>query len=92
MEITRPPADSQIRALYLDRTGTHLLINLQHPNGFDTHYLHSSWKSTRGLARMKGVSVSAVGWMVMAPPQRERGKEAIDLRYVDDPEAALTTR
>lgn len=84
-EITRPPTDSRIQSLFLDHSAAHLLINLQHPNGFETHYVHESWRSSRPLVRMRGVSICAVGWRWSAPPEREKGKPSVDLRVREDP-------
>ncbi|GMH42479.1 hypothetical protein BSKO_10398 [Bryopsis sp. KO-2023] len=92
VELARPATDSRVQDIFLDPSSYHVLVNLQHPNGFDTHYIHSHWRASRPLVRMKGVSVCAVGWRPSAPPEREKGKDARDYRLVDDVQAEHTTR
>jgi vacuolar protein sorting-associated protein 18 len=59
IEVNRSPG--QIRRLFLDPTGNHLIISTLEEN----LYLHRSWKGTkkpRALSKTKGVFIDSVGW------------------------------
>eukprot|EP00656_Telonema_subtile_P011843 TRINITY_DN15907_c0_g4_i2.p1 TRINITY_DN15907_c0_g4~~TRINITY_DN15907_c0_g4_i2.p1 ORF type:complete len:1063 (-),score=256.58 TRINITY_DN15907_c0_g4_i2:63-3251(-) len=58
VEISRRPEDS-IYDIFLDPSGSHLLISFSHG---ETYYLHSSASKPRPLSKLKGFMVSAVAW------------------------------
>eukprot|EP00879_Flechtneria_rotunda_P019362 GHRR01020334.1.p1 GENE.GHRR01020334.1~~GHRR01020334.1.p1 ORF type:complete len:907 (+),score=281.55 GHRR01020334.1:278-2998(+) len=60
-ELVRQP-DSKVKALYLDPSGTHTLVYIKSSNSYEVQYLHGSWNKARPLAKLKGLSVTAVGW------------------------------
>jgi len=52
----------QIHKLFLDPTGTHLIISMENEENF---YIHSRWKKPvkpKALSKMKGVLVESVAW------------------------------
>lgn len=58
VEISRRPEDS-IYDIFLDPSGSHLLISFSHG---ETYYLHSSVAKPKPLSKLKGMIVSAVAW------------------------------
>lgn len=50
IEIIKPFPDAKVCELFLDPSTHHLLINMKHPQGFETHYCHSSWNKTKSLS------------------------------------------
>eukprot|EP00210_Caulerpa_lentillifera_P005686 g5438.t1 len=93
VEIFRPPTDSRIQSIFLCPSTHHLLVNLKYSaSGFETHYVHSSWTRSRQLSKLRGVSISDVGWCLPAPPVKEPGVEERDWRFMEDTECALASR
>ncbi|XP_014671555.1 PREDICTED: vacuolar protein sorting-associated protein 18 homolog [Priapulus caudatus] len=54
------PDDDKIHKLFLDPTGQHLLISMEHST--EVLYLSKNSKKVRQASKMKGNVVSAVGW------------------------------
>lgn len=67
--------ESSIRRLFVDSTGSHVLICLQASGNagvLETHYLDAAWKKTRPITKLKGVAVTSVAWSTLgadSPPQ-----------------------
>lgn len=64
-ELTRQ-ADSQVRAVFLDPSGTHSIVCLRTSSSTEVQYVHSSWTKPRVLGKLKGLQLSAVGWQKQA--------------------------
>jgi hypothetical protein len=60
-ELTRA-ADSRVRGVYLDPSGTHSIVCLKTASSTEVQYVHSSWNKPRVLSKLKGLQLSAVGW------------------------------
>jgi hypothetical protein len=60
-ELTRQ-ADSRVRGLFLDPSGTHSILCLKTASSTEVQYVHSSWTKPRVLSKLKGMQLSAVGW------------------------------
>jgi len=65
IDLTKTISGAKISALFLDPTGTHLLISLK-SNDVDVqpelYYLHKKWTKPRPCSRFRGSLVSSVGW------------------------------
>src|SRR4051812_9473883 len=58
IEITRK-AEEKIHKIFLDPTGSHLIISMENE---DNYYLHMKWKKPKIMSKMKGVIVQSVAW------------------------------
>lgn len=56
--VTKKQGD-QIHRVFMDPTGTHVIISMQSAENW---YLHSSWTKTKFLTKMKGLIVNCVAW------------------------------
>jgi len=65
IDLTKTISGAKISALFLDPTGTHLLISLK-SNDVDVqpelYYLHKKWSKPRPCSKFRGSLVSSVGW------------------------------
>lgn len=61
LELTRH-ADVFIKGVWVSPSGQHTIIALQIGTVPETHYLHANWKKSRVVSKLKGISVSCVGW------------------------------
>jgi len=65
IDLTKTISSAKISALFLDPTGTHLLISLK-SNDVDVqpelYYLHKKWSKPRPCSKFRGSLVSSVGW------------------------------
>jgi len=65
IDLTKTISGAKISALFLDPTGTHLLISLK-SNDVDVqpelYYLHKKWTRPRPCSKFRGCLVSSVGW------------------------------
>ncbi|KAJ3120771.1 hypothetical protein HK098_004251 [Nowakowskiella sp. JEL0407] len=59
IEIPYKQKKDRIRKLFIDPTGTHLIIS---SDLGENYYLHAKWKKCRLLNRFKGILISAVAW------------------------------
>lgn len=64
-ELTRQ-ADSRVRSVFLDPSGTHSIVCLRTATSTEVQYVHSSWTKPRVLGKLKGLQLSAVGWQKLA--------------------------
>lgn len=64
-ELTRQ-ADSRVRSVFLDPSGTHSIVCLRTASSTEVQYVHSSWTKPRVLGKLKGLQLSAVGWQKQA--------------------------
>lgn len=64
-ELTRQ-ADSRVRCVFLDPSGTHSIVCLRTASSTEVQYVHSSWTKPRVLGKLKGLQLSAVGWQKQA--------------------------
>jgi hypothetical protein len=55
-------ADTRVRGLFLDPSGTHSILYLKTASSTEVQYVHNSWIKPRVLSKLKGLQVSAVGW------------------------------
>ncbi|KAK9814445.1 hypothetical protein WJX72_006013 [[Myrmecia] bisecta] len=55
-------ADASVRTIFVDPAGNHTLVALQIGAACETQYMHARWKKARVLNKLKGVSLTAVGW------------------------------
>eukprot|EP00026_Physarum_polycephalum_P001709 Phypoly_transcript_01711.p1 GENE.Phypoly_transcript_01711~~Phypoly_transcript_01711.p1 ORF type:complete len:601 (+),score=99.91 Phypoly_transcript_01711:237-1805(+) len=58
IEISRKVED-HIHKLFLDPTGTHLVISMENE---ENYYIHASWKKPRALPRLKGFVIDSIAW------------------------------
>ena len=61
LELTRH-ADVSIKGVWVSSSGQHTIIALQIGTVPETHYLHANWKKSRVISKLKGISISCVGW------------------------------
>lgn len=61
LELTRN-TDVAVKGLWVSPSGQHSIIALQAGPAPETHYLHTSWKKSRVISKLKGITVSCVGW------------------------------
>ncbi|KAI8078651.1 Pep3/Vps18/deep orange family-domain-containing protein [Halteromyces radiatus] len=59
IEITRKPSDGKIIKLFFDPTGRHLIITTDHE---ENYYLYEKWRRTKQLNKLKGISITSIGW------------------------------
>lgn len=59
-ELTRQ-ADSRVRSVYLDPSGTHCIVCLKTSSSTEVQYVHSSWTKPRVLGKLKGLQVGVFG-------------------------------
>lgn len=72
-ELTRA-ADSRIRGLFLDPSGTHSIACIRGSSASSSSsssscelaYIHASWTKPRLISKLKGLQVTAVGWQKQA--------------------------
>ncbi|CAO3649927.1 unnamed protein product [Cunninghamella blakesleeana] len=59
IEITRKPGDGKIVKIFFDPTGRHLIITTDHG---ENYYLFEKWRRTKQLSKLKGMTISSIGW------------------------------
>ncbi|KAK9832068.1 hypothetical protein WJX81_003754 [Elliptochloris bilobata] len=59
-------AEARATGVWLDPSGMHTLVAVVAGNTLgataEAHYVHARWKRSRPIGKMKGVSLTAVGW------------------------------
>ncbi|GAX74136.1 hypothetical protein CEUSTIGMA_g1585.t1 [Chlamydomonas eustigma] len=53
--------DSQL-TVFMDPSANHILISVKSASGSEVHYAHRRWSKSRPLSKLKGITVTAVGW------------------------------
>ena len=61
LELTRH-ADVSVKGLWVSPSGQHTIVSLQIGTVPETHYIHASWKKSRVISKLKGITVACVGW------------------------------
>eukprot|EP00951_Prasinocladus_malaysianus_P008666 scaffold63026_cov38-Prasinocladus_malaysianus.AAC.1 len=51
-----------VRSVFVDPTATHTIASVSTDIGVESHYTHAKWKKSRLMSKLKGVTVTAVGW------------------------------
>ena len=70
LELSRH-AEVHVRGLWV--SAEHTIVALQLGTVYETHYLHTNWKKSRVLSKLKDVRVSCVGWSKDAQSQATTG-------------------
>ncbi|KAK9767863.1 tethering complex subunit [Basidiobolus ranarum] len=59
IELPRRTPDNKIYKIFFDPTGKHLLVTTTKG---DNYYLHTQWKKSKNLAKLKGITIESVAW------------------------------
>ncbi|KAI8344695.1 Pep3/Vps18/deep orange family-domain-containing protein [Chlamydoabsidia padenii] len=59
IEITRKASDGKITKLFFDPTGRHLIITTDRE---ENYYLYEKWRRTKQLNKLKGITITSIGW------------------------------
>lgn len=59
IEITRKANDGKITKLFFDPTGRHLIITTDRE---ENYYLYEKWRRTKQLNKLKGMTITSIGW------------------------------
>ncbi len=70
LELSRH-ADVVIRGLWV--SGDHTIIALLLGTVHENHYIHTTWKKSRVMSKLKGIGVSCVGWNKQAQSNSTTG-------------------
>ncbi len=59
-------AEARATGVWLDPSGVHTLVAVMAGNTLgaaaEAHYVHARWKRSRTVSKLRGVSLTAVGW------------------------------
>jgi len=61
LELSRA-ANAAVSAVFMDPSAAHVIACVTNDVVAENHYVHSRWRKSRLLAKLKGVAVTAVGW------------------------------
>mmetsp|Transcript_23999 Transcript_23999/g.66689 ORF Transcript_23999/g.66689 Transcript_23999/m.66689 type:complete len:1007 (-) Transcript_23999:341-3361(-) len=55
-------ANSVVSVLFVDSAANHVIACISNDIAVENHYVHAKWKKSRLMSKLKGVTVTAVGW------------------------------
>lgn len=48
--------------IWVDPSGVHHIMLIQHFGNYETFYFHTKWKKVRAVGRLKGLQITSIGW------------------------------
>eukprot|EP00249_Psilotum_nudum_P014604 c24909_g1_i1 orf=639-3668(-) len=54
--------DQSIHRVFIDPGGRHCLAVVRSSTGVENHYIHTKWRKSRVLTKLKGLVINAVAW------------------------------
>ena len=73
-------AEARATGVWLDPSGMHTLVAVVAGNTLgataEAHYVHARWKRSRPISKLKGVSLTAVGWSAAQVTEASTGHDS----------------